>query len=330
MGMQAKSGEPLGRTESAGPWFDRPVPRDGYVWWYLDATSDDGRHAITLIAFVGSVFSPYYAWARRGGPSDPENHCAINVALYGEGAGRWTMTERGRAALHRTADTLTIGPSALHWDGTALTVRIDEISAPLPRRVRGTVKLYPAAQPCRSFVLDPQGRHRWTPLAPLARVEVEMDSPGLRWSGPGYLDMNAGDAPLDRDFVRWDWSCARTRDGAAVLYDITPRGDGAHCLGLRFGQDGSVTSFDAPPRVALPRSGIWRVPRAIRAEEGMAHVRRTFEDTPFYVRSEIASVLGGEGVLAMHESLSLDRFRTPIVQAMLPFRMPRLAGNKRG
>ena len=39
--------------------------RDGYVWWYVDALSDDGRHGLTLIAFIGSVFSPYYAW--RGG-----------------------------------------------------------------------------------------------------------------------------------------------------------------------------------------------------------------------------------------------------------------------
>ena len=29
--------------------------------------SDDGQHGITLIAFVGSVFSPYYAWARGRG-----------------------------------------------------------------------------------------------------------------------------------------------------------------------------------------------------------------------------------------------------------------------
>jgi carotenoid 1,2-hydratase len=30
-------------------------------------------------------------------------------------------------------------------------------------------------------------------------------------------------------------------------------------------------------------------------------------------------------VVAMHESLSLDRFMRPWVQAMLPFRMPRRA-----
>ena len=49
--------------------FDRPVTQGGYLWWYLDGLSDDGQWAITLIAFVGTVFSPAYfrARARSGG-----------------------------------------------------------------------------------------------------------------------------------------------------------------------------------------------------------------------------------------------------------------------
>src|SRR3954447_922122 len=61
-----------------GPRFDRPVPGRGYAWWYLDALSDDGRHGLTVIAFVGSVFSPYYALARRRGAGDPHDHCAAD------------------------------------------------------------------------------------------------------------------------------------------------------------------------------------------------------------------------------------------------------------
>jgi len=199
------------------------------------------------------------------------------------------------------------------------------MSAPIPRRIRGVVRLYPAVVPGRGFTLDPAGRHVWTPLAPIARVEVAMQQPALSWSGAGYLDMNAGSAPLERDFVRWDWSCARTGDGAAVLYDVTPRGASPHCLGLRFDHAGGVAPFEPPPPVGLPRTG-WRVARGIRAEDGVAVVRRTFEDTPFYARSEVASHLHGKSVLAMHESLALDRFASPIVQAMLPFRMPRRTG----
>jgi len=44
---------------------------------------------VTVIAFVGSVFSPWYHWAGR---REPENHVAINVALYSRRGNRWSMT----------------------------------------------------------------------------------------------------------------------------------------------------------------------------------------------------------------------------------------------
>jgi carotenoid 1,2-hydratase len=37
----------------------------------------------------------------------------------------------------------------------------------------------------------------------------------------------------------------------------------------------------------------------------------------------VRSQLFGEAATAVHESLDLDRFASPWVQAMLPFRMPR-------
>ena len=65
--------------------FQQAVPPRGYAWWYLDAFSSDGRYGLTVIAFIGSVFSPYYFRARRRNPATAaEDHCALNVALYGE------------------------------------------------------------------------------------------------------------------------------------------------------------------------------------------------------------------------------------------------------
>ena len=49
----------------SGPDFNVAVPPSGYRWWYLDGLSADGQRGLTVIAFVGSVFSPYYAAARR-------------------------------------------------------------------------------------------------------------------------------------------------------------------------------------------------------------------------------------------------------------------------
>ncbi len=310
-----------------GPRFDGTVARGGYAWWYLDALSDDGAHGLTVIGFIGSVFSPYYAAARRrSGPADPgtdpRNHCALNVVLYGPRGKRWAMTERGRDALHQDVAALQIGPSALVWDGTALTVRIEEIAVPLPARLRGTVRLYPAALTGRSFALDAALQHHWSPLAPIARVEVALQRPSLTWSGAGYLDHNAGSAPLEAGFHRWDWSRGTLAGagGATVLYDAARRDGTALSLALRFDRTGRTEAFTPPPPAPLPPCR-WGVARGTRGEA--ATVLRTLEDTPFYARSVIRAGLLGEAVTSMHESLSLDRFRTRWVQALLPFRMPR-------
>src|SRR5690606_31511712 len=109
---------------------------------YVDALSDDGRHGLTIIAFIGSVFSPYYAFRRRRGPVAAIDHCAVNVALYGEGPGRWAMTERGRRAVDRDATRLAIGPSTMAWRDDGLEVEFDEVAVPWPRRTTGSLRLY--------------------------------------------------------------------------------------------------------------------------------------------------------------------------------------------
>ncbi len=274
---------------------------------------------------MGSVFSPYYAWARRRGRPDPLDHCALNVGLYGPGARRWTMTERGRRHVDVAPERFLIGPSALHWDGSSLTIAIDEIGMPLPvpRRVRGTVRVTPQAITDHVVTLNPDGAHRWWPVAPLSRVEVDLSEPDLSWNGPGYLDMNQGDAPLADGFRSWHWSRAATVNGAAVLYGGTRRDGSVFDLGWRFDEGGRATPIAPGPIAALPGSG-WRIARETRSDRGqLAVLVETLEDTPFYARSLVKTSLAGESVTAMHESLSLDRFANPVVQAMLPFRMPR-------
>lgn len=287
-----------------------------------------------MIGLVGSVFSPYYAHARRrapGGAADPLHHCALNVALYGtaRGSHHWAMTERGRTRVQRGPDTLQIGPSAMRWERDALVIDIDERSAPFGSHLRGTVRLHPAALARHAYALDAEGRHAWQPIAPCARVEARFDAPAsLRWTGTGYLDSNRGSRPLEADFVRWDWSRAALGGAgrAAVLYDVQRRTGEPLSLALAFGADGVAAPFDPPPRIALPRTA-WRVPRGTRSDDaGATRVQRTLEDTPFYARSLIDTHLLGAPVQAVHESLSLDRFDRAWCQAMLPFRMPRRAG----
>lgn len=271
------------------------------------------------------MFSPYYAWARGRSVTEPENHVALNVALYGPRA-RWAMTERGAGALARQPDRFVVGPSTLTWDGTALTIAINEIAVPLPQRLRGTVRVLPAALTSHAETLDAAGRHRWRPIAPVSRVEVAMDRPALTWAGHGYWDANAGDEPLEDGFASWTWSRAPVGAGAAVLYDALRRDGTAASLALRFGADGRVASAEAPPEAPLPGT-LWRIPRRTRADAGATpRVLATLEDAPFYARSTLATRLYGTDATAVHESLSLERFRTRWVKLLLPFRMPRRGG----
>ncbi|PLK23685.1 hydroxyneurosporene dehydrogenase [Porphyrobacter sp. TH134] len=271
------------------------------------------------------MFSPYY---KKSGRSEPLAHCALNVALYGPNA-RWTMTERGASAVERDASNLIIGPSAVRWENDALTIDIVEgdtrLFVPWQRRVRGRVRVYPEALNRVAFALDGGENHIWHCLAPRARIEVEMDEPGISWKGKAYLDHNRGAEPLETGFNTWHWSRAHLNEGALVCYE-GERGDGSlFASALRFGADGAPEPVDLPPIAQLPPSK-WRVDRRTRSDIGVAEVRRTWEDTPFYARSELASRFAGEEVVAVQESLDMRRFSSPLVQFMLPYRMPRRKG----
>jgi len=312
-----------GGSGRGGFCFDAPVTPGGYVWWYVDALSADARYGLTIIGFIGSVFSPYYALARRRGRGDPLDHCALNVALYNDGRKLWAMTERGRSRLHRTASTLGIGPSTMTWDDDVLTIRIEETAVPIPSSLRGIVRVYPKALIGRAFALDEVGNHRWKAIAPCAHVEVQMSRPTVRWHGSGYVDSNSGNAPLEDAFHAWTWSRADLRRGTVVLYDVARRGGGDGRSALLFNTAGGIEEFDLPPPVDLPATS-WRIARQTRADNAHpSRVVKTLENAPFYARSLITTSALGERALAIHESLSLDRFRSGLVQAMLPFRMPR-------
>ncbi len=269
------------------------------------------------------MFSPYYARAIRRGGADPADHCAINVALYGPRGKHWTMTERRRTSLRRSARCISVGRSGMSWDGHALTVDIDELAIPRLSRLRGRIRIEPEIMPGAQFLLDDDGRHVWRPVAPRGRAHVAMDSPRLDWRGSAYFDCNFGAVPLERDFESWTWSRAETESGAAVVYDVVRRRGAPLSLALEFDHLGRIAAFEPPPVRPLPRTG-WRIGRDTRSETpDTARVVRTLEDTPFYARSIVAAQWNGRARTTVHESLSLDRFRSRWVQTLLPFRMPR-------
>ena len=236
------------------------------------------------------------------------------------------MTERASGAVQRDASNLAIGPSNVRWEGDALVIDIVEgdsrLFVPWQRKVAGRVRVIPEALNRTAFALDGAESHIWHCLAPRARIEVEMTSPGISWSGKAYLDHNRGAEPLETGFNTWHWSRAHLKDGALVCYE-GERGDGSlFASALRFDRHGVPEPVELPPIAALPDSK-WGINRRTRSDIGVAEVRRTWEDTPFYARSELASRFAGEEVVTVQESLDMRRFSSPIVQFMLPYRMPR-------
>ena len=238
------------------------------------------------------------------------------------------MTERGARHVNRGRSHFRIGPSALLWQQDALEIEIDEVANPLPRRVRGTVRVQPGALSRFVAPLDDAGRHRWGPIAPCARVQVRLEAPELSWDGHAYVDSNEGDEPISEPFTTWDWMRATLADGSCVVaYDVRQsRGRAERLIGRRFSPAGTDSPVELPPRAGLATTR-WGIVRhatlAPLAAQAGPRVLRTLEDTPFYARGVVQGQLCGEPVQAMHETLDARRFASPLVQALLPWRMPR-------
>jgi carotenoid 1,2-hydratase len=236
------------------------------------------------------------------------------------------MTERGVGDTLQTRDCLAIGPSAMRWEQDRLVIEIEErdirLGIPWRRRVRGRIVLHPEMLNQRAFKLDPEGRHHWQAIAPRAAVEVKMDAPDIAWKGSGYLDSNHGSEPIENGFQSWHWSRAHVGKEVAVIYEGKRR-DGSHFgSALRFAADGVPHEEELPLVAPLPRT-LWAMHRQTRADRGHASVIKTWEDSPFYARSTVASRLWGTPVVAVQESISLDRLVNPVIQKMLPYKMPR-------
>ena len=283
--------------------------------------SDDGASSIVVIAMLGNVFSPRWAKARRRDPTASSlDFSAMNVAVRAGGQSCWALTERGEPAVGRCRDRLTIGSSTMAWEGEDLVVRIDERSAPWGSPIRGTIRLTPLATSKLVVDLDPDGLHTWAPQIPIARVEVELDEPRLRFRGTGYFDMNRGEGPLEDTFSSWSWSRVSSGERVALAYDVTTRDGLEHARAFTGERGGELVESRANGLIEL-RPTRFGLLRSARSDGSPIEVVSTIEDGPFYARSVVRTTLGGESALGMHETVSLDRFRSAWVRFLVPFRM---------
>lgn len=288
----------------------------------MDGISHDGHHGIVVIALVGNPFSPAYARARKKNPrAQGEAFSAMNVAIYGPSA-RWSLTEQPLGAIHSSG--MQIGKSSMRWDEKQLVIEIDELASPRPLPCRGTIRFTPRVRSNECVKLDTQGQHLWWPVAPRGDIEVDLDQPGLRFRGNGYHDANEGAEPLESAFSAWEWARAHHDDQTTeIVYRARERTGSLRATHLSISHHGDVTHLADAGTCEVAR-GAWGIarwaPAPVRARPRLVD---TWEDTPFYVRSVLETDGDRGPVQWVHESLSLDRFRSAWVQFLLGFRMGR-------
>lgn len=288
--------------------------------------SDDGATAVVVIAMFGNPFSPAYAAACRRAPADPLRFCSMNVAVYGRTRSAWAFQEHALDDGARDATGVQMGQSSMRWRGDALVVEVNERTTPLgprflQRELRGTLVVHPEALTGRELSIDPDGEHRWWPVAPLARVSVDFPDLGVRFSGHGYHDANAAPVSLESTFEHWSWSRARLPDCAVMTYDVSCVSGAQRSRSFKVTRRGELTDFDEPWRTPLGRS-LWGLPRHAPADAGVsARIHRSLEDGPFYARTLVETRLEGRSVLAMHETLAGHRLRRRIVQRLAAYKM---------
>jgi len=237
------------------------------------------------------------------------------------------MTDRGRKALHTSANTFTVGPSSMHWNGKELVIDINEISSPpVISRVRGQVRVRPAAITDVELPLCPDGAHIWRPFAPTSHITVDLEGPGNQWEGHGYFDANFGTRALEQDFSYWTWGRYPHGDGSVCFYDAQ-RLDGSDLsVGFKFDAMGQPTVMQTPPPKKSFKRSLWQVRRETRADAGFdPHQVQNMLDAPFYSRSMVRTKIDGEDTVGVHEALDLTRFRSPLLKPMLAVRVPRRA-----
>lgn len=320
----------------------------GYAWWYFDALSDDGQRALSVIFFVGSVFSPdYAARLRRGEVARAEEHVAVNVALYDRDKRlAWVMSEYGPSALIAGDDDgphiATSRVERLANGGLRLTLR--ERTAPflvaltgVGTPIAGTIQLEPHAPPLDPIELASGGgreQHWWQARMPRARARVRFTRPDWSFDGVGYHDVNHGDGRLERAFSSWSW--ARFHDAArtTILYALHERDRPARAL--------VVDARDNRPAIVQPalllpegerRRAPWGLPLprwfALDSEGATLRcsVGRLYEASPFYARYQAAlAVRGGaepREARGVGEYLDLDRFDSRGIQFLLRFKTRR-------
>jgi carotenoid 1,2-hydratase len=287
-----------------------PSGPGAYRWYYADVVAGDTT--AVFVFMLGSLFSPRYAArARRGGRA--VDCCAVNFALYQRGLRQqWVLSEYSGA--QASSEALRIGDSqlALLPDGT-VELFIRARTAPFGSVTKAALTLTPEGPGLLEQPLVSGLPHHWAPLALRARATLRLPLLDRVLVGRGYLDTNAGAAPLGVDLPGWTWARVHSGEATHVSYRLSS-GEGLHV-------HGTAEAAVAERRPLLPAaSGLtgWglRVPRALEAGPLRLESPSLLESSPFYARLEASGRQGH----ALAEVADFRRFRSPLIRWMAHFR----------
>ena len=223
-------------------FFNRKLKPHGYQWWYVDAISEDQSYSLTMIIFVGHVFSPHYFRARQTETEPklrPESFCAFNISLHAltnsavkqlGSPSLWVLNEYSTNApelpaqqVQRDCHSFKINDSQWLQTKDEVLININEVTKAFFQRMSskiiGQVRLK-LKRFHHEIPLDHARKHHWMAIAPFAEINVDLEQPNLSFKGRAYHDGNWGEEPLENAFKSWTWSRAELSQGTCVLYDI--------------------------------------------------------------------------------------------------------------
>ncbi|CVK98772.1 uncharacterized protein FMAN_08448 [Fusarium mangiferae] len=204
-----------------------PINSTTFDWWYFDAVSDDGEHALTVIfftsSFVGFSFDllnaidplNVYVFYNHGGDgfSFPISSTSVTIKLDGDGAsGDWTGSG---ASFQGAADLSTY---KVTFKKTLLNPSV-EGTFTLKSRGPGHYVCGPLEAGQNMKVLPNVG---WVNVMPAAdaAVDVKINGQKIKFTGNGYHDKNWGDAPFLASLNGWYWGHATFGDYNIVFFDM--------------------------------------------------------------------------------------------------------------
>lgn len=302
-----------------GEWLRRTP--GGYEWWYFDALSDDGRHALTCIWFLGNPFSPYYRRAALGQAADPFRHNGLFFALYQEGQLHAYHFTRFPAAQILAGEALPLdfrfGDNCLTTTPTGWHLSLSDENANRRRLEAALTFAAPPPVPIaesqnEAEAAAPESSHWWLPAAPVCRVSGRIalraaHNPGaeeIMFRGTGYHDHNWGRLPFAAEIRDWYWArAALNGERAAILYHVRPRHGAKAVSHFLLFEQGRIVQHDPAPRVSLFRPAVnaFGTLYATRLEVVSSECSVRFEfgarldSAPFYVRALCAATMSGDG-----------------------------------